>query len=129
MFKYGLDKLTIKTALNIAKGLEKGKITKEALKNINKSNAAVLAIAQGDKVVYGINTGFGPLCNTKIPKKDTSQLQRNLLLSHSVGVGNLVDPFIAKLMLILKVHSLAKGYSGISIKIIERMLWLSLIHI
>lgn len=123
MFNYGIDHLTVKTALNLAKGEERGQLNPEAVKNIKESNDAVLTISQNEKVVYGINTGFGPLCNTKIPSKDTSQLQRNILLSHSVGVGNPVDPFIAKLMLILKVQSLSKGYSGISLTVLERILW------
>ena len=88
-------------------------------------NAAIrqFEIAAGEKAVYGINTGFGPLCSTKIDKEMTGKLQRNLLLSHSVGVGNPIPKEIAKLMMILKVHSLAQGYSGISINVIERILW------
>jgi histidine ammonia-lyase len=73
--------------------------------------------------VYGINTGFGPLCNSIIDSEKTGELQRNLLLSHSVGVGNPISRELSKLMLILKVHSLAKGYSGISMQVIERILW------
>jgi len=123
MFKYGIDLLTVGIALALAKGEQKGTLSPEAVETVKTSNAAVLAIAAEDRVVYGINTGFGPLCNTKIPSGETSQLQRNLLLSHSVGVGEPIDPFIAKLMLILKVHSLAKGKSGISMGVLERILW------
>ncbi len=123
MFKYGLDQLTVGIAIEIANKQTKGILAPEALEKIKLSNETVLAIANGDKLVYGINTGFGPLCNAIIPKEQTSQLQKNLLLSHSVGVGDPVDPFIAKLMLILKVHSLAKGFSGISVEVLERMLW------
>jgi len=123
MFKYGIDSLTVGIALAIARGEQQGTISPEAVEVIKESNASVLDIASKGKVVYGINTGFGPLCNTKIPAKDTSQLQRNLLLSHSVGVGDPIDPFIAKLMMILKVHSLAKGKSGISLEVLERILW------
>ena len=123
MFKYGIDHLTISKALAILNGNIKAIISSEAKKNIDRCHQSVLKIAAGEDAIYGINTGFGPLCNTKIGKEMTSQLQRNLLLSHSVGVGNPVSKEIAKLMMILKVHSLAQGYSGISIKIIERILW------
>ena len=123
MFNYGVDHMTVKIALSLAKGETNGQLNPEAVKNIRESNDAVLTIAKNERVVYGINTGFGPLCNTKIPSKDTSQLQTNILLSHSVGVGEPVDPFIAKLMLILKVQSLSKGYSGISLEVLERILW------
>ncbi len=123
MFNYGIDRLSVKTTLQLAKGEEKGQLNAAAIANIKASNDAVLTIAKNEKVVYGINTGFGPLCNTKIPSEDTSQLQRNILLSHSVGVGEPVDTFIAKLMLILKVQSLSKGFSGISQDVLERILW------
>ena len=73
--------------------------------------------------VYGINTGFGPLCTTKISKSETNILQTNILQSHSVGVGEPVDNDIAKLMLILKAQSLAKGYSGIAIETLNRIIW------
>jgi len=123
MFNYGIDKLTVKKALDISNGKLKARVNKAAKSKIRACHQEVLAIANQDKAVYGINTGFGPLCNTRISKKNTSQLQKNLLLSHSVGVGNPVSQEIAKLMLILKVHSLSQGFSGISMKIIDRILW------
>src|SRR6202012_2682196 len=73
--------------------------------------------------VYGINTGFGPLCDTHINEEDTSLLQSNLLKSHSVGVGKPIPQEIAKLMLISKVHALAQGYSGINPATLERIIW------
>jgi len=123
MFNYGIDTLTVKKALDISNGKLKARVNKAAKSKIRDCHKEVLAIANQDKVVYGINTGFGPLCNTRISKENTSTLQRNLLLSHSVGVGNPISPEIAKLMLILKVHSLSQGFSGISMKIIDRILW------
>jgi histidine ammonia-lyase len=73
--------------------------------------------------VYGINTGFGPLCTTKISKSETKILQTNILKSHSVGVGPPIDTEIAKLMLVLKVHALAQGYSGIAETTLDRIIW------
>jgi histidine ammonia-lyase len=70
-----------------------------------------------------INTGFGPLCTTLISPDQTKKLQENLLKSHAVGVGEAIPVEIAKLMLILKVHALAKGYSGIQEKTLDRILW------
>ncbi|MEL7005365.1 MAG: histidine ammonia-lyase, partial [Bacteroidota bacterium] len=80
-------------------------------------------IAHGDKAVYGINTGFGALCTTRISEEQTEKLQTNILKSHSVGVGPAIPDSIAKLMLVLKVHSLAKGYSGIKEKTLDRIIW------
>lgn len=122
-FKYGDDYLTAGKALAILKGSLKTTIAASTTKKITKSYNDVLSIANGNKAVYGINTGFGPLCNSIISKENTSLLQNNILESHAVGVGNPIPKDIAKLMLILKVHNLSKGYSGISMAILQRIMW------
>src|SRR5205085_6775785 len=94
-----------------------------SVKSINAGQQAVKAIVNNHKTVYGINTGFGILSNTKISNEDTATLQHKLLQSHSVGVGDPVPVEIAKLMMITKVHALAQGYSGVQIQTIERILW------
>jgi histidine ammonia-lyase len=71
---------------------------------------------------YGINTGFGALAQVRISDDEVTQLQRNLILSHSVGVGELVPKEISRLMLQLKLHSLALGYSGIAPETFDRLL-------
>ena len=71
---------------------------------------------------YGINTGFGALAGKRVNDSDLKQLQRNLILSHSVGVGNLVPKEISRLMLQLKIHALAIGYSGISEETFDRLM-------
>ena len=73
--------------------------------------------------MYGINTGFGILANTKISETDTETLQYKILQSHSVGVGEPVSVGIVKLMLITKLHALAKGFSGVQVQTLERILW------
>jgi len=123
MFKYGLDHLTVGQLISILNGDLKAVITSEVKDSINKSHEIVLKTALKDKAVYGINTGFGPLCDTIISKDDTTELQRKILLSHSVGVGASIDKDLAKLMLILKMHSLAQGFSGISMAVLERIQW------
>lgn len=123
MFQYGIDRLTVGKACKLLDGTLKGGITGEAQKRIELAYQEVLAIARQEQAVYGINTGFGPLCNTVIAKENTEELQRKLLLSHSVGVGEPVNKEVSKLMLILKVQSLAQGYSGISLAVINRILW------
>jgi len=71
--------------------------------------------------MYGINTGFGSLCNVKISKENLAQLQENLVLSHACGTGDLVDQDIVRLMLLLKIQSLSQGYSGVSLDLVERL--------
>ncbi len=79
-------------------------------------------MADPDRVVYGINTGFGSLCNTVIAADELSTLQRNLLLSHACGMGREVPQDIVKLMLLLKVQSLAYGHSGVQLITIQRLI-------
>ncbi|MDA8693151.1 histidine ammonia-lyase [Saprospiraceae bacterium] len=122
-FKYGVDHLTSSIAIGIMRGEIKGVIDDEAKKAIDRAHDIVVKVAGQSDAVYGINTGFGPLCNTKIPKDQTTQLQHNILLSHSVGVGNPISQELSKLMLISKVHSLSQGYSGISSEIVNRIIW------
>lgn len=123
LFKYGEDRLDVTIALDISKGLRNGSISKQTSEKIEKSYLNVKNIVEKGEVVYGINTGFGPLCTTKISKEDTIKLQYNILRSHSAGVGKKVPINIAKLMMILKVHSLSYGYSGIARSTLDRIMW------
>lgn len=121
-FRYGIDPLSVGIAMDLARGIIKGELTADALKKVQQSSDWVAAIVQEKTVVYGINTGFGPLCDTLISPEQTRQLQHNLLMSHSVGVGKDIEKEIARLMLILKLHALCQGYSGIQVQTIRRML-------
>jgi histidine ammonia-lyase len=123
LFHYGNERLTVAKAVSIARNTTRGVLDEDGKAKIAQSVAAVMEIVAGHRTVYGINTGFGPLCDTRINEADTRTLQHNLLVSHSVGVGNPVSPEIARLMLLTKVHSLAQGFSGVSLPIIERILW------
>ncbi|MDD3859670.1 MAG: aromatic amino acid ammonia-lyase, partial [Bacteroidales bacterium] len=76
-----------------------------------------------DKPIYGINTGFGSLCNTSIPDNDLEKLQENLVKSHSCGMGDEVDSKIVKLMMLLKIQALSYGKSGICIETVERLVY------
>src|SRR3990167_432 len=115
-FAYGRDTLTPTIALKIARGELKAVITDEVKSKIAASEKHVREIVANGKTVYGVNTGFGPLCQTRISPEQTKKLQENILLSHCVGVGNFLEPELAKLMMILKVHSLSFGFSGIAYK-------------
>lgn len=80
-------------------------------------------IAASDALIYGINTGFGSLCNTAIGKEDLSQLQFNLVRSHACGMGETLEPKLVKLMLLLKVLGLSKGHSGVQLETVERLIF------
>ena len=123
IFKFGEDVLTVQKVMEIVNGTLSTTISKKARLGIIACRKKVDVMAQGNKAIYGINTGFGPLCDTQITPKETNQLQVNLLITHAVGVGEPIANKIAKAMMVCKVHSLCKGYSGIRLKVIERIIY------
>ncbi|WP_299547122.1 histidine ammonia-lyase [Seonamhaeicola sp.] len=122
-FKYGIEPLTVDKVLDIAGGTLKAEITSEAKDKVMACRQKVEAMANGNKAVYGINTGFGPLCEVQITPEETKALQRNLLLTHAVGVGKPIDKQLSKIMMICKVHALCQGFSGVRLELIERIIY------
>ena len=123
IFKYGIDTLTLDKVIGISEGTVEGILTSEAKDKVNACRKKVEVMASSNKAIYGINTGFGPLCDIQITTEQTNKLQENLLITHAVGVGNPIDKNLSKLMMICKVHALCQGYSGIRLKVIERILF------
>ena len=119
-FLYGSERLSILKVIQLAKGEIRGILSEDVLNKIRRSQQNVSDIVSDNKTVYGINTGFGVLANTHISPEDTKILQHKILQSHSVGVGNPISAFLSKIMLITKVHSLAKGYSGIQVETLDQ---------
>ncbi len=115
-----LDLSDIKEILERQKKLG---LSEEAKLNIKKSREyLVQKMKDNETPVYGINTGFGSLCNVKIAPDKLSELQENLVMSHACGTGALVPKPIIKLMLFLKIQSLSYGYSGVQIETVERLI-------
>ncbi|MCC2545205.1 histidine ammonia-lyase [Hymenobacter sp. BT175] len=79
-------------------------------------------LAESDSPIYGINTGFGALCNTSIAPEERQQLQVNLVMSHACGTGDEVPADLVRLMLLLKVQSLSYGNSGAQLQTVQRLL-------
>jgi histidine ammonia-lyase len=90
------------------------RIHERALQAVRDSHAATSKLAAGEAAAYGINTGFGLLAQTRIPASQRTLLQKNIILSHSAGVGPLLDDSIVRLMMVLKLASLLQGFSGVS---------------
>nr|MCU0701617.1 aromatic amino acid lyase [Myxococcaceae bacterium] len=88
-------------------------LSPEARARVEAARALVDKVAAGDEPAYGINTGFGTLAEVRIDKKDLRQLQRNLIVSHAVGVGAPLPQREARALLLLRCNVLAKGFSGI----------------
>lgn len=96
--------------------------SEEGLALVLKSREAVEKIVSEQKVVYGINTGFGKFSDVLIDKENVRELQLNLIRSHACGVGEPFAPLVAKAMLLLRANALLKGYSGARPAVIERLL-------
>ena len=89
----------------------------EAVEQINAASSFVRQIVQGQAPVYGINTGFGSLCNARICPKDLGKLQENLILSHAVGVGRCFNEDEARATMLVRANTLASGHSGIRLEV------------
>lgn len=97
-------------------------LSEEAKINIAKCREYLdKKMATHSEPIYGINTGFGSLCNVKISNENLSQLQENLVKSHACGTGEEVPHEIVKIMLLLKIQSLSYGNSGVQLQTVERL--------
>lgn len=92
-----------------------------AFDDINRSVQCVNDILAEGRTAYGINTGFGLLASTRIASEDLENLQRSLVLSHAAGVGDALDDALVRLIMVLKINSLARGYSGIRLEVIQAL--------
>ena len=93
---YGIDQFKYQDVLEILKNPSKAQLNEQSKDQIIKSQQNVQQIVESDRTVYGINTGFGPLCDVKISEEETAQLQHNLIISHAVGVGKPIQKDISK---------------------------------
>ncbi len=88
-------------------------LSRAQMARVRRSAATIDRMIARGGAVYGVNTGFGLLAQTRIPTDQLSALQRNLVLSHSAGVGALLSDAVVRLVLVLKIGSLAQGFSGV----------------
>ena len=93
-----------------------------AKKRITASRNIIEDVVDSGKTVYGVNTGFGKFADVRIPKEETAELQRRLVLSHAAGVGEPMPESIVRLMMLLKIKNLSQGYSGIRLETLQLLL-------
>ncbi|WP_412463819.1 histidine ammonia-lyase [Flavobacterium mekongense] len=116
------DVLTLETLQEIISEHKTLALSEEAKINIQQCRDYLdQKMASNETPIYGINTGFGSLCNVKISNEHLSQLQENLVKSHACGTGDEVPQQIVKLMLLLKIQSLSYGHSGVQLQTVERL--------
>ena len=97
------------------------RLADDALARIDTAAASVDRIVAGGATVYGVNTGFGLLAQTRIPADRLADLQRNLILSHSCGLGDPLPRATVRLMIILKLIGLGRGHSGVRRAVIDAL--------
>ncbi|HET56509.1 MAG TPA: histidine ammonia-lyase [Ignavibacteria bacterium] len=107
---------------NFVENNQKVDLTESAKTNILKARNLIEEWVNNDKVIYGVTTGFGEFANVKISKNKIEELQQNLIVSHATGVGELLPPFIIKIMMLLRLNALAKGNSGIRLETLELLI-------
>ncbi|HXO15600.1 MAG TPA: histidine ammonia-lyase [Steroidobacteraceae bacterium] len=123
--KLGSRPLRLADLRRVYEGPVSVQIDAAALGAVREAHAVTARLAAADAPAYGINTGFGLLANTRIPAAQRTLLQRNIILSHSSGVGPLLDDAIVRLTLVLKLASLLQGFSGVSTELarfLERLI-------
>lgn len=113
--------LTLEDLGIIAKGKDKLAIHENNIEKILKAEEFVKKIAEGDEAVYGINTGFGHLSSVKINKEELNDLQKNLLISHACGVGEILPKETVRVMMALRINAIIQGFSGISLETVFKM--------
>lgn len=106
------NSLTLDQFIDVARFNAKVGLTLQAIDKVNKSRDLVDKFVNENKVVYGITTGFGKFSDVVITNGETKQLQKNLIISHACGVGNILDEEIVRGIMLLRANALSKGYSG-----------------
>jgi len=121
-FRWGEEALTTEKALELQSSPIQGKLPDTIRERLERNRSVVDSLLQADKAYYGINTGFGPLCDTQVSSSEAGRLQENLLLTHAVGMGAPISPELSRLMLIGKIHALCRGFSGVRPLLVQRLL-------
>jgi histidine ammonia-lyase len=124
VIRLGKQKASLRELRSISRGGPQLELDPAALAKVRAALSTVESIVASGKPAYGINTGFGRLSQTRIPSEELEQLQLNIVLSHAAGTGPLLDDATVRLILALKVTSLAAGHSGVRPELIELLVQL-----
>jgi len=114
--------LDLETFVQVARYHEFVTISEENKRLVCEAENYVSKVAAGDHPVYGSNTGFGKLSDVRISPNEVGKLQQNLLMSHACGVGNPLPESAVRGMMVLRINALIKGYSGVRLETVEKLL-------
>lgn len=116
------NSLTLEEVIKVARKNYKVELSEEAKKRVIKSRSIVDNIVENDEVVYGITTGFGKFSDVTISGEDCKTLQRNLIISHACGYGNMLATDEVRTAMLLRANALSKGYSGIRLETLNTLI-------
>lgn len=116
------NSLDLEQFISVVRFNTKVELTPEAVEKINKARAVVDKFVDEERVVYGITTGFGKFSDVVITKEETKELQKNLIISHACGVGNLLDEEIVRGVMLLRANALSKGFSGARLSTVNTLI-------
>ncbi len=116
------NSLTLAQVIDVARHQATVSISADAVEAVNVSRKIIDDIVESKKVTYGVNTGFGSLVKVSVPQEETRQIQENLIRTHSTGFGNPLKADEVKAIMLIRINSLLKGYSGIRLLTIETLM-------
>jgi histidine ammonia-lyase len=118
----GMEKMTLEDLVDIARHGAKVQLTNASVQRINKARQLIEQWVKEEKSIYGVTTGFGALSDVAISKKDTRQLQKNILMSHSAGTGDLFNEETVRAVMALRIKDFALGHSGIRLETVQYLI-------
>ncbi|MBO0788015.1 MAG: aromatic amino acid lyase, partial [Actinobacteria bacterium] len=116
------DGLTLADVVDVARGEARAELAATVPAVMEPSRAVVTAAIAGDAPVYGVNTGFGALADTRVGEKDLVRLQAAIIRSHAAGTGEPLGDEVVRALLLLRARTLAAGYSGVRPELPQRLL-------
>ena len=118
----GMEKMTLEALVSIARHGAKVQLTEASVQRINEARQLIEQWVKEEKSIYGVTTGFGALSDVAISKKDTRQLQQNILMSHSAGTGDMLDEETVRAVMALRIKDFAIGHSGIRLETVQHLI-------
>ena len=115
------NSLTVEDIVYIGVGDKKVELATDALERSRASRAFLEEEVAQKRIIYGVNTSFGPMCGKIIHDNQIEKLQLNLIRSHAAGLGDPLKPYIARAVMAVRLNSLVKGFSGVRIELLERL--------
>ncbi|MHC1582678.1 MAG: histidine ammonia-lyase [Candidatus Syntropharchaeia archaeon] len=107
------ENLDVETLVEVARNGAKIRISDSAMENVRKSRKVLERWVEEGRIIYGVTTGFGPMCDNIIPPKSAIDLQKNLIMSHSVGLGEFLPKEVVRAVMVIRLNTVVKGFSGI----------------